>query len=535
MFFEDLEISADILIETKGVGAGLALRIRNACFFRGVTPGVYLFVGDSTPAIPAIRNPNDPNCGFEGGIPSLPNAPMAGSQWKICTNSYCNGAPIASGKLPAAWGVGEWHRLALMTVGNNATASMDGQVFWSGAMAAAPTIALAGPRGQSRLPDETAVPSCAANMTLLPHGEMLVGHDYRQVQLQGDPSDIKHCVDACCADTRCTSWAVATSDGSSTCAKNTVCCWLKEGTTPAKVPGTGESAAGYKPGKHHGPAPPIGPPHPPLPFKGAVPLSGWAGLVTTLGGVQYDDFKLEGRAKGGGAVDACGTTAPAAGDQVVSSPCDAPNMLHSWEKLPGGQLQLTSTTLCLGADAAGAAILVACAGDDSALLSHDRATGRIKNSGSCLDIAGYPGEGGRQWPAAVANASCIPIPADMQQHQFNPQTGALRPKGSPCVAGFAATTNQYENQYEIPLALFALEIGPRRSNSVCVQVPRLLPGGVPSCLSVSRVQTKELSSRVHTVIPQIQQAHDVWLERARAWLARARAAQHTGIVPLFCI
>ena len=29
-------------------GAGLALRVRNACFFRGVTPGVYLFVGDAT-------------------------------------------------------------------------------------------------------------------------------------------------------------------------------------------------------------------------------------------------------------------------------------------------------------------------------------------------------------------------------------------------------------------------------------------------------------------------------------------------------
>jgi hypothetical protein len=44
-FFEDLEVSADILIESAGVGAGLALRVRNTCFFRGVTPGVYLFVG----------------------------------------------------------------------------------------------------------------------------------------------------------------------------------------------------------------------------------------------------------------------------------------------------------------------------------------------------------------------------------------------------------------------------------------------------------------------------------------------------------
>lgn len=46
---------------------------------------------------------------------SLPNLPMNGSQWKICTNSYCNGPPIASGQLTEAWGVGEWHRLSLMT------------------------------------------------------------------------------------------------------------------------------------------------------------------------------------------------------------------------------------------------------------------------------------------------------------------------------------------------------------------------------------------------------------------------------------
>ena len=43
MFFEDLMVSADILIETPGVGAALALRVRNSRFFRGVTPGVLLF------------------------------------------------------------------------------------------------------------------------------------------------------------------------------------------------------------------------------------------------------------------------------------------------------------------------------------------------------------------------------------------------------------------------------------------------------------------------------------------------------------
>ena len=49
MFFEDVEVSSDIMIETAGVGAGLALRVRNSKFFRGVTPGVYIFIGDATP------------------------------------------------------------------------------------------------------------------------------------------------------------------------------------------------------------------------------------------------------------------------------------------------------------------------------------------------------------------------------------------------------------------------------------------------------------------------------------------------------
>jgi|EP01047_Picozoa_sp_COSAG01_P035023 hypothetical protein len=55
-------------------------------------------------------------------------------------------------------------------------------------------------------------------------------------------------IDACCGDTLCTSWAVATSTGSATCRPNTVCCWLKNGTVAAeKQPGTREQAAGYKP------------------------------------------------------------------------------------------------------------------------------------------------------------------------------------------------------------------------------------------------------------------------------------------------
>lgn len=267
MFFEDVEVGADILIESPGVGAGLALRVRNTCFFRGVTPGVYVYIGGATPAIPTVRNPDDPSCGFQGGIPALPNIPMgsnaSSSEWRICTNSYCNGAPIATGKLPAgaAWGVGEWHRLSLMTVGNNATVSMDGKIFWSGEMTvpkgrtAARTVieqndSVGSGVAVTTISTTTATqPSCAGTMVLLPHDEMLVGSDYRQVQLQSDPSDTKHCIDACCNDAHCTSWAVATSAGSGSCRPNTACCWLKNGTVATeKQHGTKEVAAGYKPG-----------------------------------------------------------------------------------------------------------------------------------------------------------------------------------------------------------------------------------------------------------------------------------------------
>ena len=171
--------------------------------------------------------------------------------------------------------------------------------------------------------------------------------------------------------------------------------------------------------------------------------------MTTLGAVQYDNFELEGRASGGGAVASCGTGAPMAGDRVVSTPCDAPAALTEWEKLPGGQLQLSSTTLCI----ASGGVLAPCAGRDgppagttAQLVVHDRATGRITTAtDTCLDIPGYPGQGGVQWPSVVTNATCGAIPEDSQQFQYHPGTGALRPKASMCVASFSGSENQYRD------------------------------------------------------------------------------------------
>ena len=487
MFFRDVAVSADVLVEEAGVGAGLALRTRNGFFFRGVTPGLYLYVLAS-PGISTKPNPNDPGAGEPGGIPAVPDVPI-GNVWKLCTNSFCAGTPIASGQLPSVWKPGEWHRLSLQAVGENATAAMDGRTFYAGGMTAPSTDAARvlptrtnavaagiGDPGRS-LQNRSGLPTtgtCQSTMEVLPPGQMLVGADYRQTQLQSDPSDNLHCIQACCKDARCEAWAVAVSEmpTSPTCTHGTVCCFLKNKVS-AVSKGTGELAAGRKPGNHP-PGPP--PPSPDHPYGGVVPATGWAALVTTLGNVQYDDFKLEGKAKGGGAVDACGAATPTAGSPVVAAPCDAPGLQHTWARSKTGALELVGGndavgSLCLGAvghSKGNLAVLVPC-GDSSAVQLHDRSTGMIMSpptttpaeasspgvaagpppphpeGSACLDVAGATASG-PPWPQATTGNSCgQPSLANSQQYQFNPATGALRPKASVCTASFLGTVNQYRD------------------------------------------------------------------------------------------
>ena len=353
-------------------------------------------------------------------------------EWKLCTNSFCNGSPIASGKLPASWGVGDWHRLSLAVVNTTATVAMDGHVFYSGRASM--------PRQQ---PAAATASTCEEQMNTLPPGQELVGNDYRQTQLHSDPNwGAAACIKACCADVQCTAWAVFKSwmPSKPTCTHGTVCCFLKSGH-PTQRTGSGQAVCGQK----HQAA------QPPHPFGGVIPSSGWAALVSTLGNVQYDNFKLEGRASGAGAVETCAGTA-AAGSKVVSTACDAPGSLHAWDKLRGDQLRLRSTNLCMAVDASNTVVLSACSTTNSthslALLVHDRTTGRITtNSSTCLDVtaAGEPGQAGRRWPVATAGSQCVAIPSDTQQLQWHPHTGALRPKASSCTTNFAGTVNQYRD------------------------------------------------------------------------------------------
>jgi hypothetical protein len=75
---------------------------------------------------------------------------------------------------------------------------------------------------------------------------------------------------------------------------------------------------------------------------------------------------------------------------------------------------------------------------------HALTTGQLGDGSTCVDVLGEAGQDGQQWPSAVANVKCAAIPTN-QQYQFNPQTGALRSKGSKCVAGFKSTVNQYRD------------------------------------------------------------------------------------------
>ena len=115
-------------------------------------------------------------------------------------------------------------------------------------------------------------------------------------------------------------------------------------------------------------------------------------------------------------------------------------MLPEWRRTSTGHLQLLPRALCLARRGDGAATLAPCDGS-AALLVHDVTTGRIQDSdgASCV---------GARWAAgelvAVANDTCREPPDEKQQFQFNPQTGALRPKAT-CVADFAGSVNQYRD------------------------------------------------------------------------------------------
>jgi hypothetical protein len=447
MFFESVRVTADLLIVEHGVGVAVALRLRVSSApknIRGVSPGVFLYVG-ATPGVVQAGGHANP-----GGTLPAPNTHRDG--WTLCADSYCN-LVLKRGQLPGGANssvVGQWHTVSLEVTDNVASGSIDStDVFshvWlkpSPVPSSAPTPPLPSP----------IVQRCINNTTLLAAGRVIAGGDYRQLVLPppgNSTADIHACSKACCADGQCSAWAVAKGK-----------CWLKHHGWSIRTLVGGEAACAVRPA---GPPPP--PPAPPLL---SIPPSGWAGVAGTIGLSQVDNFKLVGTASPGGAAAAvpCQQTVPAVGSVVVSTPCDYPQARTQWETVApgGGVIRLVpsrngshgssngdvrrpaaaATTaaaqseLCLGVSANATEAddrpltLVLC--HSNSALIYDVSTGRISprsDASHCVTAVQRTSDDSSARQMVLS--TCKAIPSETQQFQYNPGTGALRPKTSSCIA-----------------------------------------------------------------------------------------------------
>ena len=265
---------------------------------------------------------------------------------------------VKRGALPAGSTpvVHHWHAVTLEVTDGMASGKVDNATIFEGV-----------PVSHSKTPSSPSkhiIAQCVANTTVI-KGKVIAGGDYRQVPLSGTiPVQIAACEQACCEDVECTAWAVVYSK-----------CWLKNGGTLETR--TGEDGCGFKP---EGPAS--------VPSAASVPPSGWAGIVSTLGLSQVDNFELVGTADlaGDAAAPRCKAGGATAGASVKSTPCDLPGTVAGWSlSKTNGALQLrapahsaigaTSSTggnggsaLCIGAQAGSVNVSVVECGSASELV-----------------------------------------------------------------------------------------------------------------------------------------------------------------------
>jgi hypothetical protein len=365
----------------------------------------------------------------QGGVQPAPNTPLLG--WRLCADLLCT-AVVHQGELPVSVSpiVGRWHSVSLEVTGDRASAMID-------------NLTLAMDVEFSVVPSMTPSPACVSRM-IVSTARAIVGHDYRQTVLSGNTTqNIQACVKQCCDDSKCQAWAVAASAQRS-CPSGRVCCWLKSGGSFSNA--SGEIASGLKKAAS----------------EVLIPESGWAGLVSTLGRTQVDNFVLRGTATGGAAAEPCAATVPTTGNHLVSTPCDFPTSEVSWSVQSDGKVRLrptrntTSSTgqeLCIGVRAAAATSsenisLVQC-GSVFALV-FNRSTGRISpraNPQMCVTaVQKQPSRHkGGLW-GQLTLTSCSMVERQKvegveaaQQFVHNPGTGVLRYKGSECIATFAGS------------------------------------------------------------------------------------------------
>ena len=474
LFFESNRISADLLIEETAVGAGLGLRIRNPVgaavvgFFRGVVPGLFLYLG----ATPGVQMRDQGSEGNPGGIAPAPNKIIPG--WALCTDSYCN-TKLAHGKLPAGSPgvVANWHAVSLEVAEGWARGTINNATIFE-------RIKISSSNPTSTSGDAR----CVAETTIVTDGRDIVGFDYRQQVLPGNSTaDASACAKLCCGEVKCKAWAVAAAHMAQ-CPLGRTCCWLKTGGTVQSKTGRGEVACGLKP---HG-------------TPEAVPASGWAGLVSTLGKSQVDNFELTGAAAGGAAAMPCSHTgAAAAGATLFSTPCDFPGARVQWVlSRSDGRLNLrapasppssagngdvavnpvASGNMCIGvSDNAAKTIALVDCGSGGALVFNE-STGRISPVGELSQcVTALQKQQTQQTPAGLVLLPCIvvsqsravsqagarrwdqpaftvsqesqqpplPMSIDDQQFQHHPGTGILRPKGSSCISSFPGVLLEYRD------------------------------------------------------------------------------------------
>eukprot|EP00051_Salpingoeca_urceolata_P008306 m.104938 g.104938 ORF g.104938 m.104938 type:complete len:1154 (+) comp15683_c0_seq1:127-3588(+) len=488
LFMESTRVTADVLLESVGVGAGLGLRVRQPHnFFRGAAPGLFLYLGATPAQAPAPGRREN-----AGGLPPTPNTALQG--WALCSDSFCKGSNVLrSGALPAGAPpmVRRWHHVWLEVTRGLASGGVDNATVFSQVQVGT----LPAP------PSGGDVARCVANASISTH-EVIAGFDYKQVLLNDSLAPRQTydtCVRLCCQDMACKAWAV---EGG--------LCWLKHGGTQEQRPG--QNASGLRPPSDGAASP--------------VPPSGWAALVSTLGNSQVDNVALAGTAattSSGLAVEPCNdTTPPASGSALLFTPCDFPNARTAWELLPNGTLMLRGSNgsggggdradsggggwshdgrshggssgsssgdgrpirvdshrdrtfhhqrfshnnnsrrsmtetagLCIGTsgqhgsglDASAVASnvsLVSCT--SLSAFSFDAQTGRIKASRGVVTCARAEQ---RQWhdpaPRPLTTGPCAALPSNAQQFQFNPTTGALRAKGSQCIAAVPGLDAQYRD------------------------------------------------------------------------------------------
>jgi hypothetical protein len=385
----------------------------------------------------------------------------------LCADSYCN-EQITNGSLPegSSTAVGHWHTLQLEVSDNQATGVIDMHTVFKNVSPLLHVSIVSQPLhgiffyhlssftigneiyilnclgtsshqvvvSQSRASSEPIIEECVAHTTVVTN-KVIAGYDYRQTILNSTgAAAIASCVRDCCADIVCKAWAVTLGSEGGQTSNADATCWLKTGGTMDER--SGQLACGFK----------VEPP------ATTVPPSGWAAVVATLGVSQFDNFALDGTGPGGASAEPCTSAPPLAGATLSSTPCDYPGADTIFAAgTSGGHLVLSTTTtleggpLCIGSNNGSNATLVPC--DSNAAFAFDVPTGRITLRSNGQDVCLTAVQ--RQQTDVVAPvltvSACVDTPADSQQFQLNPATGALRQKGSHCIAQISGTTLNYRD------------------------------------------------------------------------------------------